>query len=130
MCSFNLRAAKLHRQAINTVRDLIMSHDIDFDSGRRSRVALLYMPLLGIITDHYTRLCRDFSTPASASIQTPDKESGDGDTDSLYSEDGTATLTKRGSLFDFIPSLSRGKSADVVAAAFCHTILVVFVAKR
>lgn len=85
----------------------MMSHDMDSDCGQRARVALLYMPLLGIITDHYTRLCRDFSTPTSASTQGFEKGDGDGDTDSLLSDDGTASL-KRTSLFsDYMPSLSK-----------------------
>ncbi|CAF1476095.1 unnamed protein product, partial [Didymodactylos carnosus] len=49
----------LHGKAINTLRNLLTSHDFD---GRltsqecRSRVAHLYLPLVNIVTEHLTKL--------------------------------------------------------------------------
>ncbi|XP_065185199.1 dedicator of cytokinesis protein 7-like [Sycon ciliatum] len=63
------QSSRLHRQAITALRDLIMSHDIDprlKDQESRSRIAPMYIPMLVIMMDHYTRFCRDFSAPTGA----------------------------------------------------------------
>ena len=70
LCVLNFpRSSRLHRQAITALRDLIMSHDIDprlKDQESRSRIAPMYIPMLVIMMDHYTRFCRDFSAPTGA----------------------------------------------------------------
>ena len=50
----------LQHKAINVIRDLMASHDSDMrfqDLDIKSRIASLYLPLLGIVMESLNQLC-------------------------------------------------------------------------
>jgi len=58
--SYGCREQQLHRKAINVVRNLLASHDVDRRYQHRdvkARIAKLYVPLIGIVIDALPQLC-------------------------------------------------------------------------
>ena len=54
-----LRSPDVHMKAVNSIRCLLTSHDVDSryqEAGLRSRVANLYLPLIAIIIDNLGKL--------------------------------------------------------------------------
>lgn len=66
---------KLQKQAIATLRDMLVRHDLDHSPESRSHIALLYIPLLGIVMDNFTRLWRDFSNSGQNQMNSSSSDS-------------------------------------------------------
>ena len=60
------RHQQLHRKAISVVQNLLASHDVDprYQSREaKARIAMLYVPLIGIVIDALPQLCIDVALP-------------------------------------------------------------------
>ena len=58
-CFFFLSNPIIHQRAINVVRNLLFNHDLDLrymDSEMKSRLAALYMPIIGIVIEALPQL--------------------------------------------------------------------------
>ena len=54
-----IRNSKLREQAVEVLRDLLSSHDSDIrytSSETKARIACIYLPLLSVVMDNYSRL--------------------------------------------------------------------------
>ncbi|XP_022087787.1 dedicator of cytokinesis protein 7-like isoform X2 [Acanthaster planci] len=74
-CVLQTLNSSLHRQAIDTVFNLLSSHDADkryLDADCRMRVAALYLPLLGIVMDAIPQL----NCPSASSTNRPSAAMG------------------------------------------------------
>ena len=67
---FALRSAEVHSRAVNAVRNVLTSHDSDprynLEREARSRVANLYLPLVGVAIDNLGKL---YSWPSEGDIR-------------------------------------------------------------